>query len=503
MGIFERFLQQLDVSTVLVAMVAFLSTFWLLQLYRKPRFPPGPMAWPLIGNMPQIFGKALHLALTDLGRQYGPLVWLKMGGENVLVVNTIDSAITSFVRQGRVFAGRPKQRKTVEVLLGHGKDIVMSDAGPDLKFHRKIVHSFLSSQTRGGQLQLENMIRFETESLGDKLANVCKKCESFDPKLDISRVVANVLCKCILDRRFEDVDDAFLNQLHIVQDIVDNIESFNIVDVFPFLERFPVPSWRRFLNSLKRRDEWLTQVIAEHRETLSEHNRDLLDILLKEQQDARDQRDKKRLALLSDVSIGHIVYELFGGGIESTTMTILWFIIYMIRNPQWQKRIYDEVRSVSFPDTLPKPFERSRYPILEAAIKETLRMAAVLPVGFPHRTMEDTQLSGYHVPKDTMVLMNIWAIHHDEQAWRDPYSFNPGRFLDECPGERYSYLPFGIGNRVCLGSTISKMEIFMYCACLLSKYELACPNGEPLPDVTGIPGLTLRPKPFKIKLIER
>ncbi|XP_060072856.1 steroid 17-alpha-hydroxylase/17,20 lyase-like [Ylistrum balloti] len=503
MGIFESFVNHVDMTTVLISLVAFLTSYWLLQLYRRPRFPPGPMSWPLIGNMPQIFGKALHLALTNLGDKYGPLVWLNMGGENVLVVNTIDSAITSFVRQGRVFAGRPKRRKTVQVLLGQGKDIVMSDAGPELKFHRKLVHSFLSSQTRAGQHRMEDMIMFETESLSDKLALVCKGGQSFDPKLDISRVVANVLCMCILDRRFDDVDDAFLNQLHIIQDIVDNIESFNIVDVFPFLERFPIPSWRRFLGSLKRRDEWLTQVISEHRETLGENNRDLLDILLKEQEQAKKEGDKERLALLSDVSIGHIVYELFGGGIESTTMTILWFIIYMIRNPEWQKRIYDEIHSVTDSDTLPRPFDRSRYPVLEATIKETLRMASVLPVGFPHRTMEDTKLSGLYVPKDTMVLMNIWAIHHDKQAWHDPYTFNPGRFLDECPGERYSYLPFGIGNRVCLGSTISKMEIFMYCACLLSRYELVCPQGDPLPDVTGIPGLTLRPKPFRIKLIER
>lgn len=78
-----------------------------------------------------------------------------------------------------------------------------------------------------------------------------------------------------------------------------------------------------------------------------------------------------------------------------------------------------------------------------------------------------------------------------------------GRFLDDWTSETYSYLPFGIGNRVCLGSTISKIEMFMYCACLLSKYELSCPDGDPLPDTTGVPGLTMRPKPFRVKLIER
>lgn len=59
---------------------------------------------------------------------------------------------------------------------------------------------------------------------------------SFDPKFQVARVVANVLCQCILSRRFDDVDEQFHEQLRIVQDIVDNIESFNIVDVIPWLE---------------------------------------------------------------------------------------------------------------------------------------------------------------------------------------------------------------------------------------------------------------------------
>lgn len=74
-------------------------------------------------------------------------------------------------------------------------------------------------------------------------------------------------------------------------------------------------------------------------ETLSEHNvRDLLDFLLLEQKRAKEEGNTEVLKLLSDVTIGHIVYELFGGGIESTTMTILWFIIYLIHYPEVRTR---------------------------------------------------------------------------------------------------------------------------------------------------------------------
>lgn len=77
-----------------------------------------------------------------------------------------------------------------------------------------------------------------------------------------------------------------------------------------------------------------------------------------------------------------------------------------------------------------------------------------------------------------------------------------GRFLDPHSKSR-SYLPFGLGHRVCVGSTLAKMEIFMFCAYLVKNFVFSSPDGEPLPDTTGRSGLTIRPKPFKICLKKR
>lgn len=221
------------VTLTLIAAVFFLSTTW-----KKIHgfLPPGPRQWPLIGNLPQIFGKDLHVALTDLSKKYGELVWMKLGSENVLVVNSMDATLDAFVKQGTKFAGRPSKRRSVEVMLGEGRDIVMNDGGPELKFHRKIVHSFLAAQRREGKYKLHNIMSREASSLVDSLETFGRNQTPFNPKMQISRVVANVLCQSVLNKRFETADEKFLNQLRIVQDIVDNIESFNIVDLIPWLE---------------------------------------------------------------------------------------------------------------------------------------------------------------------------------------------------------------------------------------------------------------------------
>ncbi|GAB1607752.1 steroid 17-alpha-hydroxylase/17,20 lyase-like [Argonauta hians] len=467
------------------------------------RRPPGPRSWPVIGNLLHVLWKPLHIALTSLSSQYGDLMWLRMGGDNVLVISSMEAARECILKQGRIFAGRPRRRQTVKTLLGDGRDIAMSDIGPDLKYYRRQVHSFFASPNQDNRARLESIVGMETRSLMKALDTFACSGDAFDPHFNVARVVANVLCLRTLNRRFEHVDANFHQQLRIIQDIVDSIESFNIVDVFPWLQAFPIPSWTRFKKSLETKDIWMADVIKEHRETLSEDNvRDLLDFLLLEQKKAKDEGNEEVQTFLNDNTIGHIVYELFGGGIESTTITILWFIIYLLHHPEWQDIISEEVRARIETTGPLSPFDRNCCPNLDAAIKETLRLASVLPLGFPHRLMKDTTVRGYHIPEDSMVILNIWAIHHDPKVWEDSYTFNPRRFLDP-QGQSKSYLPFGLGHRVCVGSTVAKMEIFMFCAYLVTNFVFTCPQGEPLPDITGRAGLTIRPKPFKICLKRR
>lgn len=223
--------------TILLGFITFVLTYILYNSSKnKKSLPPGPFALPILGNITQLFGKDLHIALTDLSKIYGDLVWLQLGGEKVIVINTMNAAVKSFVRQGRVFSGRPRTRKTVEVMLGDGHDICMNDVGPELKFHRKIVHHFLASQTKNGKDKLVGILTQEAEDFNRTLKRLSELNKPFDPKFDVARVVANVLCQCILNKRFPKVDEDFHTQLRIVQDIVDNIESFNIVDMIPVLE---------------------------------------------------------------------------------------------------------------------------------------------------------------------------------------------------------------------------------------------------------------------------
>lgn len=69
-------------------------------------------------------------------------------------------------------------------------------------------------------------------------------------------------------------------------------------------------------------------------------------------------------------------------------------------------------------------------PFLKACVNETMRMRPVAPSGIPRAVNKEITISGYCLPKGTMVIPLQWAMHHDEKYWTDPETFRPNRFLD-------------------------------------------------------------------------
>jgi len=119
----------------------------------------------------------------------------------------------------------------------------------------------------------------------------------------------------------------------------------------------------------------------------------------------------------------------------------------------------------------------------------------------PHKAMRDTELNGYVIPKDSMVLINVEAMNNDQQYWDQPTVFNPSRFLDfkgHYSAENAAYLPFGAGRRVCAGESIAKRELFLFAANILHQFEFRKAPGCSLENVNDKGALVNTPKPFKV-----
>ncbi|OWA52865.1 putative Cytochrome P450 2U1 [Hypsibius exemplaris] len=96
-------------------------------------------------------------------------------------------------------------------------------------------------------------------------------------------------------------------------------------------------------------------------------------------------------------------------------------------------------------------------------IFEIQRCGNSAPLGVAHQSREDIQLEGYTIPKDTLIISNLFSIHRDSRYWKNPEKFDPTRFLD---ADRKlirpeGFIPFSIGKRVCLGEALARMELFL------------------------------------------
>lgn len=207
------------------------------------------------------------------------------------------------------------------------------------------------------------------------------------------------------------------------------------------------------------------------------------------------------LPLTEDNVIG-TMSDIFSAGIETMSTGILWSIIYMVRNPQVQMRVQEELDSVVGRKRMPELKDRDNLPYIEATLAEILRFSSPVPLLFPHSTTVDTHLKGFFIPKGTLVLFNAWAIHNDTTKWSHPELFDPGRFLDKerklIPPATMSYLPFSAGRRVCLAETLSKIQLFCFVSQLLHKFTFKVDENGALPDKEGTFAASLLPKPFKI-----
>merc|ERR550534_3029559 len=103
--------------------------------------------------------------------------------------------------------------------------------------------------------------------------------------------------------------------------------------------------------------------------------------------------------------------------------------MYLIKHPEIQEKIHKEIDEVLGRDREPRV--STQLPYVSAVIQETYRIKTMVPLGLPRRTTEDVELMGFHIPKNTQIIANLWQVHNDPRFWPDPQTFDPGRHLDD------------------------------------------------------------------------
>lgn len=483
-------------------MLSLLAILLLLSLVLKhkpskvPAIPPGPRSWPLIGNVLQM-GNKPHLSLTRLAQVYGPLMSLRLGTQLLVVGSSREAASEILKTHDRELSGRcvPHVSFAKDPKLNADSIAWTFECTDRWKFFRSLMRNELfSSKVVDGQSSTR-------EAKAKEMIDFLKKKEGEGVKIrDIVFVYTfNVLANIYLSKDLIDYDQSGECQrvCELVREMMELHTTLNISDLYPVLGRLDLQGLRRKCNECGSRiQELWGSIIKERREGRndtgddnSRKRKDFLDVLLDGE--------------FSDEQISSFFVELLAAVSDSSSSTVEWAMAELMRNPQAMKQLREELAGET-PEDLITESSLAKFPYLHLCFKETLRLHPPAPLLIPHRATEDCQVLDYTIPKDTQVLVNVWAIARDPANWEDPLCFKPERFLNsdlDYKGNHFEFLPFGSGRRICAGLPMAVKKVQLALANLIHGFDWSLPNNM-LPDELDMDekyGITLmKEQPLKL-----
>ncbi|KAL3629345.1 hypothetical protein CASFOL_026567 [Castilleja foliolosa] len=479
-------------STFVLIFSFFVSVITLQKLITtrnkpKPNTPPGPPKLPFIGNLHLFTGSdPLHYTLRDLAKIYGPLMHLKLGEVDNLVVTSPDMAKEILKTHDVVFASRPSLMAS-EIGCYGSTDLAFSPYGDYWRQMRKICTQELLSAPRVQSFrpirdeEVSDLCRWIARHEGEKV-NLTQK---------VSMMSYDIMLRAALGQKTDDTA-VFVR---VVQEGMQNVSVFGISDVYPSLKAVlrPFSGMRRQVeNDHEKMDMVLGKIVDDRRRENAakvkgdgdekKHIEDLLDVMLKCQASG-----SLEVPITND-NIKAVLMDMFGAGIDTSTSVVDWALAELLKNPRVLQKTQDELRHVF--DANGRVVKESYFDQLEylkLVMKETLRLHPTAPLLLPRECRESCRINGYDIPAKTRVLVNAWAMGRDPAFWEDAESFKPERFLEKAvdfkAASSFEYIPFGGGRRSCPGVTYGPTTIELQLAMLLYYFDWVLPDGMKPEDV--------------------
>ncbi|XP_060086909.1 cytochrome P450 2K1-like [Heteronotia binoei] len=493
----------MDPISVLFLFALTLAFLWKMSGFwnsSSRKLPPGPRPLPLIGNLHQLDLKRPYRTMMKFSKQYGPVFTIQMGREKVVVLAGYKTVKEALVNQADAFAGRPVIPAIAHYEHGHG--LVFSN-GENWKVMRRFTLSTLRDYGMG------------KKTIEDKIVEEChfliQEFESFEGKpfeatTIMNVVVANIIIAILLGKRYEYKDPTFMRLLNLINE---NNRLFGGISVTLY-NMFPTLGF--FSGILKTVDKNMNEMYTFIQDTFIEHLKELdvndqrsfIDTFLIQQQEEKDKKQSNRF--FHNENLKFIVENLFAAGMDTTSTTLRWGLLLMMKYPEIQQKVQEEITKV-IGSGQPRMEHRAKLPYTDAVIHEVQRFGNILPTNLSHATTADVTLGDYFIPKGTHVIPLLYSVLYDESEWEKPFKFYPEHFLDS-EGKfikRDAFLPFSAGRRMCVGETLAKMELFLFFVSLMQRFTFQPAPGmskEDL-DLTPTVGFIAPPKPFHLCALPR
>ncbi|KAF2111961.1 cytochrome P450 [Lophiotrema nucula] len=488
---------------------------WFLTTRRPSNFPPGPRTLPGLGNWHQIPRLWSHFKLDEWAREYGPIMGLKMGPTNIVILNDASLVYDLFVKRATSF----NDRQTPYIAEHH----ILPEARQSYSLYmNNDYNSRLRTMTKNTLVGsgLANLVPAQKASATKVLWKLFQDPGEWSEHLKPWALASPVALMSgapiedfVQDYGKQWIDDYYLSQQLWIE-LLDPLDP--PVDILPVLRWVPawLAHWKRkapvarkyLLNAYHGLVDQGKKSMKRHGGSFSQLA--LIPKWLRQQESGVTPADE----LDFTVFMGG----LFDASAGSTYMSLQTLILALAAHPQFQRKAQAEIDGV-FGESIPDKIDLAKLPYLNACVSESQRWrplgAYVLGAfGLPRKVGQDEEVLGYQIPKGSLVMLNQWSIAHDPEFYDTPAEYNPERFFRDPVGAkegvsqvgRKAVYTFGAGRRECLGKEFYFQNARIAMSQVLWAFDIV-PDGPLDTDVTTgfTPAVVMMPKPFKVKFVPR
>ncbi|KAK7319227.1 hypothetical protein RJT34_03945 [Clitoria ternatea] len=448
----------------LISLAFILTLKFFLQRKRLQNLPPCPPTLPIIGNLHHL-KPPLHRSLHSLSQKYGNIFSLWFGSRLVVVISSPTLVQECFTKHDIILANRPRFL-TGKYLGFNYTSLGSTSYGDHFRNLRRIITiDVLSTHRLNSFFEIR---KEETVRVVKKLAlDTCKGLTRVKLRPRLTEMTFNNMMRMISGKRYygenSDVTDA--EEAKRFRDIISEMMMLlganNKGDFLPLLRWFDFDGLEKRLKKITETAEAFMQgLVEEHRSGKHKANT-MIEHLLSLQKSEPD--------YYSDYIIKGLIQGMLLAGTDTTAVTIEWAMAALLNHPEILKKAKDELDTHVGQDRLVDESDIPNLPYIQNIIYETLRLYSPAPLLLPHYSSEEFNIGGFTVPRDTIVLINAWAIQRDPEFWSDPLCFKPERFEKE--GEQDKLIPFGLGRRACPGIGLAYRTMGLTLGLLIQCFE--------------------------------
>jgi cytochrome P450 len=409
---------------------------------------------------------AMMIAMKEA---HGDIAHWRIGPQHLYLFSHPDLIRDVLVTNGRNFH-KSRGLERAKRLLGNG--LLTSEGEFHLRqrrlaqpaFHRQRIASYASTMS----------------DYAERTSAQWRDGETLDMHTQMMRLTLGIVARTLFDADVEN------EAAEIGEALTTAFESFNFA-MLPFteyLEKLPLPSVRRFNSARETLDRTVYRMIDERRRS-PEDRGDLLSMLLMATDTEGDGTG------MSDLQLRDEALTIFLAGHETTANALTWTWYLLSQHPEAERQLHAEVDAV-LSGRAPVFGDMQSLPYTRMVLAESMRLfPPVWAIG--RRALEPFEARSFTIPRRSVILMSQYVVHRDARFFPDPERFDPGRWTPDAIASRprFSYFPFGGGNRVCIGEQFAWMEGVLLIAAIARKWRMRLVPGHP---VEVQPLITLRPK---------